>query len=85
MRGLGPLHARHRRPIETPPAHFVVRRPTRISVVETAVGAAIDEIGAVEVRDQAGDVEGRDGVEGVVCGTHFGEAGALVRLDLGYW
>ena len=83
MRRFGPLHARHGRPIETLPAHFQRRRAARVGVVETTIGAAVDEVGAVEVGAQAEDVEGGDGVEGVVCGAHCWEASALVRLDFG--
>lgn len=38
----------------------------RVDVVETAVCRAIDENGAVELRDEGEDVEGWDGVDRVV-------------------
>ena len=66
--------------IEAFPTYFREGRAARVDVVETAVRGAIDEDGAVKLRDQGEGVEGGDGVDGVVCCGHVGGKGWGVSL-----
>lgn len=85
MRGLGPLEAAQGSPVEALPACVRKGGAARVDVVEAAVGGAGDEDGAVELRDQGEEVEGGDGVDGVVWGGHFGGRwGWVVFLGLQY-
>ena len=69
----GSLRARHGASVQALLAYLGPRGAARVGVIPTTVGAAADEEGAVKVRAQAEDVEGGDGVDGVVCCAHFGE------------
>ena len=83
MRRPSSLHARHRTSVQALLAYFRPRGAARVGVVPATVGAAVDEQGAVEVRAQAEDVEGGDGVDGVVCCAAHSFFGML--SDLGCW
>ena len=66
MSGFGSLHAGHGTLVEAFLADFGEGGAARVSIVETAVCATADEKGAVYLREEGEDVEGRDGVDGVI-------------------
>ena len=78
MSGLASLEAAQGTLVEAFPACFRERCAARVGIIETAVRGAIDEDGAVELRGEGEDVEGWDGVDGVVGGGHVeGRIGLL--------
>ena len=62
MSGFGSLKTAQGSFVEAFLACFRERGAARVNVVETAVRRAIDENGAVELRDDGEEVEGGDGV-----------------------
>lgn len=63
MSGFRSLESAQGSLIEAFLACFRERGAARVDVVETAVRGAIDEDGAVELRDEGEGVEGWDGVD----------------------
>ncbi len=66
MRRLGALHAAQGGLVEAFLEHFGEGGAARIGVVETAVGGFADEDAAVGMGGHGQEVEGGDGVDGVV-------------------
>ena len=63
MRGFRSLETAQGSFIEAFPTCFRKRGAARVDVVETAVRSAIDEDGAVKLRDEGQGVEGGDSVD----------------------
>lgn len=62
MSGFGSLESAQAGFVEAFLAYFREGGAARVDVVEAAVCGAIDEDGAVQLRDEGEDVEGGDGV-----------------------
>lgn len=73
MRSLTSLHAGQGGLVEALFVELVEGRAARVGVVEPAVGAPLDEIAGVGVREHGEDEIDWDGVDGVVVWSgHFG-------------
>ena len=66
MSGFGSLKPAQAGSVEAFLACFREGGAARVDVVEAAVCGAMDENGAVGLRDESEDVEGGDGINGVV-------------------